>query len=342
MRWGAAAVALLLALPAQAAAQTPPAPTPAPPVPTPIPTPVPPPAPAPAPAAGKLTLAAQDVLAGTTDTALQGHAFTVRGVVRPYIAGEKVVVRVYRGAKKVQVKSLTPKPVAGGAAGVVTLKVGATRVAKLSIKASHGATPALATLRAKTLRVQVLRPSARPGSRGPVVRFLQSRLAAMHYAVPRSGVFDGGTGRAVLAWRKVAGLARTMVANDQVFSGLLKGRGTFRVRHPQDGHHIEARLDLQVLAEIDHGKVVRIYHTSSGKPSTPTVIGRFSVYLKTPGVNSEGMVDSNYFIRGYAIHGYMDVPNYNASHGCLRVPIPDALAIYNWLRIGDVVWVERS
>ena len=47
-----------------------------------------------------------------------------------------------------------------------------------------------------------------------------------------------------------------------------------------------------------------IYTMSSGKPSTPTVIGRFTVYNKEPGTNSEGMVDSSYFIRGYAIHGY--------------------------------------
>ena len=71
---------------------------------------------------------------------------------------------------------------------------------------------------------------------------------------------------------------------------------------------------------------------SSGKPSTPTVIGRFRVYEKTPGVNTEGMVDSNYFIRGYAIHGYAEVPTYAASHGCLRVPIPDAASIYAWVQ----------
>ena len=64
---------------------------------------------------------------------------------------------------------------------------------------------------------------------------------------------------------------------------------------------------------------------SSGKPSTPTVLGRFRVYRKTPGTNAKGMVDSTYFIRGYAIHGYASVPTYNASHGCMRVPIPDAL-----------------
>ncbi len=46
------------------------------------------------------------------------------------------------------------------------------------------------------------------------------------------------------------------------------------------------------------------------------------------------MVDSSYFISGYAIHGYIEVPTYAASHGCLRVPIPDAPAIYAWVRFG--------
>jgi lipoprotein-anchoring transpeptidase ErfK/SrfK len=81
---------------------------------------------------------------------------------------------------------------------------------------------------------------------------------------------------------------------------------------------------------------------SSGKPSTPTVIGHFTVYLKSFGVNSEGMVDSNYFIRGYAIHGYAEVPTYAASHGCLRVPIPDAPTIYGWVRYGTPVDVYNE
>ena len=102
-------------------------------------------------------------------------------------------------------------------------------------------------------------------------------------------------------------------------------------------------MTRQVLAEIEPGGHVRtIYTMSSGKPSTPTVIGRFQVYLKTPGVNSEGMVDSNYFIRGYAIHGYAEVPTYAASHGCLRVPIPDASAIYGWVRTGTRVDVYNE
>jgi lipoprotein-anchoring transpeptidase ErfK/SrfK len=83
--------------------------------------------------------------------------------------------------------------------------------------------------------------------------------------------------------------------------------------------------------------VERLYPLSSGKPSTPTVLGHFRVYMKTPGTNAKGMVDSNYFIRGYAIHGYAEVPAYAASHGCLRVPVPDAPSIYRWVRIGTPV-----
>jgi hypothetical protein len=114
--------------------------------------------------------------------------------------------------------------------------------------------------------------------------------------------------------------------------------GAFRVRYPFQGRHVEADLTHQELALVAAGgRIVAIYPMSSGKPSTPTAPGIFSVYLKTPGVNSEGMVDSNYFNGGDAIHGYPIVPPYPASHGCLRVPIPDAPAIYAWIRIGTPV-----
>ena len=54
------------------------------------------------------------------------------------------------------------------------------------------------------------------------------------------------------------------------------------------------------------------------------------------------MVDSNYFIRGYAIHGYAEVPTYAASHGCLRVPIPNAASIYGWVQYGTPVDVYNE
>jgi L,D-transpeptidase catalytic domain len=319
------ALAVLLAAPAAAAAQSPPAP--------------PPPAPAPpAPPVPFLAAKAQDALRdGSRLFTLPGRPVLVRGTLRPGLAGERVLVRVSRGRKVVRRRLVAVAP-----DGAFALRLPAKRPGRVTLRVSHPATPALAAARIAPIRVRVVRPRVAPGARGVLVRLLQRRLAALHYAVPRSGVYDAGTQRAVLAWRKVARLPRTFAADAAVLRGLLAGRGAFRVRHPRDGHHVEARLDLQVLALIARGTVQRIYHTSSGKPSTPTVLGRFRVYRKEPGYNAEGMFDSNYFIHGYAIHGYASVPAFAASHGCLRVPLANAPAIYRWLRMGDVVWVEAG
>ena len=180
-----------------------------------------------------------------------------------------------------------------------------------------------------------------PGSKGPAVKCLQDRLAALHYVTSRSGVYDAATGRAIMAWRKVAGYSRTYVATADVFAGMLKGRGVFKVRHPKDGRHVEARLNQQVLALINGGKVERIYHTSSGTPVDADRPGQVPRLHEDAGHQRQG-------------HGRLELlhprlrhprlrrrcPPYNASHGCLRVPVPNARSIYDWLRIGDVVWVE--
>ena len=181
-------------------------------------------------------------------------------------------------------------------------------------------------------------PAVTPGQRSAVVRLLQQGLAGLHYAVPSSGVFDDATRRAVIAFRKLTNEVRSDQANRRVFTLLAGGFGAFKVRFPNQGAHFEGDLTHQVLAEVlAGGKVRRIYEMSSGKPSTPTVIGTFQIYSKTIGINQKGMVDANYFIRGYAIHGYADVPVYPASHGCLRIPVPDAAAVYNWAQYGQPV-----
>ena len=92
-----------------------------------------------------------------------------------------------------------------------------------------------------------------------------------------------------------------------------------------------------VLAKGD--KVDEIYSVSTGAAVTPTILGKFNFYRKEPGTNSHGMVNSVYFIRGYATHGYASVPDYPASHGCVRRPIPDSLHIYKWIDIGDQIYV---
>jgi L,D-transpeptidase-like protein len=206
----------------------------------------------------------------------------------------------------------------------------------------HPATAAQGQISAPARHLPLYSPDVAFGAQGRVVRALQDKLAALHYSVPLDNTFDDATAFAVLAYRKLTGEPLVTSADARMFTDLSRGAGTFHVRYPRDGRHVEADLTKQVLAEIQGGRVVNIYDMSSGKPSTPTVVGHFSVYTKTLGVNQKGMVDSNYFIRGYAIHGYADVPNYAASHGCLRIPILDALAVYDWVQIGNVVDVYND
>jgi peptidoglycan hydrolase-like protein with peptidoglycan-binding domain len=170
---------------------------------------------------------------------------------------------------------------------------------------------------------------------------LQRELLALGSATPVTGSFDDGTSRAVLAFRKVNNLGRDGFATTAVYDRLLRGSGAFKLRYPKAGKHVEFDWSRQVVVMAQNGKPWRVYHASSGKPSTPTVFGTFHFYSKTPGTNAEGMVDSNYFIRGYAIHGYHSVPSYAASHGCIRVPIPNAAAIFAWIKIGDPIFVYR-
>jgi lipoprotein-anchoring transpeptidase ErfK/SrfK len=282
------------------------------------------------------------VRAGSGQLALTGQAIPVQGTVTPYVAGEHVIVRVLRGHRKLLVRSLSILPGTGTTTpGHFAFRVKSGKPGRLTVRASHLATPTLGTGVAKNVHVRVLRPQASFGSSGPVVDLLQTGLANLHYAVARSGRFDDSTARAVLAYRKVNRMERVQTVNKQILLRLLRGVGTFKPRYPSQGRHVEADLSRQVLVELDGATPYRIYHMSSGKPSTPTILGTFQVYSKTPGVNAKSMFDSNYFIRGYAIHGYPDVPPFAASHGCLRIPNADAPSVFAWVQIGTTVDVYR-
>jgi peptidoglycan hydrolase-like protein with peptidoglycan-binding domain len=293
--------------------------------------------PAAVPAVGALKLSIRRV-GGKPLFARVGAKVVFRGVVTPYVAGQAVQVTFLREGRALGTETVPVTPLGTGTTGQIRASFSSSEAGPVKARVAHPATPEQAAFGATSKPVQIAHENVAPGSHGQSVLLLQRELAAMHYATPVNGNFDEATGRALIAYRKMTDLERIPAAGPRVFERLARGAGHFHVRYRRDGRHVEANLTKQVLAEIEPGgKIHAIYTTSSGKPSTPTVIGRFTVYSKTPGTNSEGMVDSNYFIRGYAIHGYAEVPTYAASHGCLRVPIPDAPAIYAWVQYGTPV-----
>ena len=287
----------------------------------------------PAPAAPKLRIVAERV-GGARATVMAGRPWRVRGVLTPYVAGQTATVRFYKDGRRVRVRQVAILPSVTGRAGYFLVSFTSRSPGRVTIRASHAATPELPTLvaRPRTVRVRPLRLAL--GARGPMVRRLQEQLAPLGYVVGRPGIYDDRTARAVLAFRKVTGMPRTAEATSEVFARLARGGGRFRARFPSHGRHVEADLSRQVLALIRGARVERIYPTSSGAPGTPTIVGSFRVYSKTPGYNAKRMYFSSYFIRGYAVHGFDPVPGFPASHGCLRVPIPDAVSIYRWMGIG--------
>lgn len=115
------------------------------------------------------------------------------------------------------------------------------------------------------------------------------------------------------------------------------------------------KVDLGKLAwgaYDDSGNLVKWGRASGGKSYCPdigrscrTVTGTYTIYSKKgPGCKSSRfpvgkggapMPYCMHFKGGYAMHGG-NVPNYNASHGCVRLPVADAQWLnQNFVRVGS-------
>ncbi len=316
---------------ASAQAPVPPAPT-TPPPPTP---PVVPPAPA--AKAGKASFTA---LGGQPTRKLRyvarGGRVAVQARVRPFVAGQVATLVITRRGKVLLRKRARIRR-----GGRVSYSFRTRRRGVLALRIVHAATPAQAAFRSRKVRFRAVTLRAGQGARGLHVLILQRGLKELGFAVPVTGQYGGGTSRAVLAFRKTNGFARNGYADRRVYSLVLQGRGAFRLKYPGAGRHVEYDWSRQVLVMADRGRARRVYHSSSGAPITPTVFGSFRFYRKSYGTNAKQMVHSSYFIGGYAIHGYFSVPAFPASHGCLRVPIPNARDIFNQISLGERIFVYR-
>ena len=268
---------------------------------------------------------------------VSGRSVQFRGVVRPYAAGQHTTVRVYLGRKVIKLERLRIKRSPGGSYGYFGDHIASPGVGSVTIIALHSKTSALGAFRIWT-GFAALSQSAGYGSSGRFVQLVQQRLAALHFYIPQTGVYDSGTALALDAYHRLLTWGTSLSLDSRTVTWLLNGWGAFKIRYPRDGKHAEGNLSNQLLALIDRGQVRAIYPISSGKPSTPTILGRFRVYRKQPGYLPDGMYYSAFFIGGYAIHGYNPAPDYPASHGCMRVPIADAIFIYNRLTFGN--WVD--
>ena len=262
----------------------------------------------------------------------------VTGTVKPYVEGQHVEVTFYLNGKKVAAHQVAiqqgPSETGTFESSVIVKEAG-----KYAVSAKHVATAALggdSTVR-KSWTVDF--PSLAPGECSDVVGAFKSHLAKMGYVSGGGKCFTARLGREVLAYRKVNDMDRTKRAGAGLLKSVFANKGGYQVKYPDAGEHVEAPLAKQVLVLIKGGKPFAIYPISSGKPSTPTITGHYTFYRQEPGYNSEGMYYSFYWHNGYAVHGYHEVPNYAASHGCLRTFIADQPRIYEQLHYGESIFV---
>ena len=262
----------------------------------------------------------------------------VLGTIVPFVPGQKAAVTFYFNSHKLLTKNVEVRKGSGETglfrAGIVVRKDG-----KYAASATHVANQALGgdTTVRKSWRVSF--PSLRPGQCGNVVKGFKGALATMGYVSGGGACFNGRLGREVLAYRKVNGMSRTERAGAALVKSAFGGHGGYRVRYPKAGEHAEVSLAKQVLVLTKGERPFAIYPVSTGKPSTPTITGHYHFYLRSPGYNSEGMYYSFYWHNGYAVHGYAEVPNYAASHGCVRTFIADQPRIYYQLSQGESIFV---
>jgi L,D-transpeptidase catalytic domain len=262
----------------------------------------------------------------------------VTGTIAPFAPGQRVEVAFYlNGHRLVSHQVAVSK--GRGDSGVFSSSVIVREDGRYAVSAHHAATAVLgadSTLR-KSWRVSF--PALHPGECTDVVKGFKKAMAKMGYVSGGGSCFNGRTGREVLAYRKVNGMNRSQKAGAGLVKSAFGGKGGYHVKYPDAGEHAEVPLDKQVLVLSKGDKPFAIYPISSGKPSTPTITGHYTFYRQEPGYNSEGMYYSFYWHNGYAVHGYHEVPNYAASHGCVRTFIADQPRIYEQLHYGESIFV---
>ena len=143
---------------------------------------------------------------------------------------------------------------------------------------------------------------------------------------------------AIYAFEKVAGRAANGSFGNAEWSRMLRNP-RHAVRRPDlPSTHVEIDIGRQLILLVKNGKVRNQIHTSTGKPSTPTIRGTFTVYEKRPYYQTHNrMYWPIFFYGGYALHGYPEIPTYPASAGCARTYNGNMDFIYPKIFIGERV-----
>ena len=181
----------------------------------------------------------------------------------------------------------------------------------------------------------------RPLSRAEI-KDAQQRLSEMGY---------GSGGSALTLFQKWEARKLTGGLNRAEFDAIMSAEAP----KPKDAgyKHVEVDLDRQVLLLTDdEGAVKKILRVSTGSNKrynekgvrglAYTPRGRFRIYAKISGWRKSPLgllYYPNYFSDGLAIHGNPEVPHSPQSHGCIRIPMSEAVSMFKQLPVGTIVLI---
>jgi lipoprotein-anchoring transpeptidase ErfK/SrfK len=207
---------------------------------------------------------------------------------------------------------------------------------------------------------EAIQPSSQ-GSSGPNVAIAQRRLLDLGFWLQAvDGSYGWSTQQAVMAYQKWNGLVAsgkidTATASRLSFPNCRPTAGT------NSGTLMEVDKGRQLGIFIRDGKLLWMLNVSTGgnyfyedeyngrtfQDKAYTDVGNFSIYRVSDVARYEGTLGTMYrprfVVRGIAVHGAPNVPNYPASHGCIRVsnPAMDMIWATNLLPMGGRVWIHE-
>jgi lipoprotein-anchoring transpeptidase ErfK/SrfK len=111
-------------------------------------------------------------------------------------------------------------------------------------------------------------------------------------------------------------------------------------------HWIDVNLSQQMVYAYAGDTVVNSFLVSTGTAMTPTVTGKYHIYIKLRFTDMTGpdyylpnVPFTMYFYKDYGLHGTYWHHNFGTpmSHGCVNLSIPDAEWLYNFSYEGTLV-----
>ena len=195
-------------------------------------------------------------------------------------------------------------------------------------------------------------PALKEGDKGAMVVALQRELARHHlYRGPLDGEFAAATAYAVVTFHKVMGLERTFAWEEEDSAHMADFALPPLPDRPDEPDRIEVDIGRQVLFLFEDGAVAEMVPISSGGTykyyserqgawvwaGTPR--GDYTLIRHALGWNCDPVTgwciyNPWNFTDYYALHGYRSVPEYPASHGCVRIPTWESDILESRLHLG--------